>query len=72
MLLLSDRLRFLLIGMELVTKEVHNDCAFTQAARRPQALKRRRQVALDNLLRVKDPDKRQKAEIEVLQKRVGK
>lgn len=38
----------------------------------PHALKRRRTVALENLLRVKDPDKRQKAEIEVLQKRVGK
>lgn len=38
----------------------------------PAALKRRRTVALDNLLRVKSPDKRQQAEIEVLQKRVGK
>ena len=36
------------------------------------ALKRRRTIALDNLLRVKDPDKRQTAEIETLQKRVGR
>lgn len=36
------------------------------------ALKRRRTNALDNLLKVKDPDKRQTAEIETLQKRVGR
>ncbi len=37
----------------------------------PLALKGRRENALDNLLKVKDPDKRQAAEIETLQKRIG-
>jgi len=36
------------------------------------ALKRRRQGALDRLLEVKEPNKRQQAEIETLQKRVGR
>lgn len=36
------------------------------------ALKTRRVIALETLLRVKDPDKRQQAEIETLQKRVGR
>ena len=35
----------------------------------PEALKLRRSIALDNLLKVKDPDERQAAEIETLQKR---
>ena len=38
----------------------------------PLAAKRRRQGALDRLLAVKEPNKRQAAEIEVLQKRVGR
>ena len=38
----------------------------------PEALKHRRVIALDNLLKVKDPDKRQAAEVETLQKRVGR
>jgi len=38
----------------------------------PAALKRRRSIALENLLKVKEPDKRQATEIEVLQKRVGR
>ena len=37
-----------------------------------QAQKLRRQGALDRLLTVSEPNKRQQAEIEVLQKRVGK
>ena len=36
------------------------------------ALKRRRQGALDRLLEVKEPNKRELAEIETLQKRVGR
>jgi hypothetical protein len=35
------------------------------------ALKRRRQGALDRLLKTNDPDKRQQEEIKVLQKRLG-
>ena len=38
----------------------------------PLALKDRRVIALDNLLKVKDPDKRQAAEIESLQKRTSR
>ena len=38
----------------------------------PLALKGRRVLALDNLLKVKDPDKRQTAEIETLQKRTAR
>lgn len=38
----------------------------------PAALKRRRIVALDNLLKVKDPDKRQAAEIETLQAKTSR
>ena len=36
------------------------------------ALKRRRQGALDRLLKVKEPNKREQAEIETLQKRTGR
>jgi len=36
------------------------------------ALKRRRTIALDNLLKIKDPDKRELAEIETLQKRTAR
>jgi len=36
------------------------------------ALKRRRQGALDRLLGVKEPNTRQQAEIETLQKRTGR
>lgn len=36
------------------------------------ALKRRRSIALENLLKVKEPDKRQTTEIEVLQKRTNR
>lgn len=38
----------------------------------PLALKGRRENALDNLLKVKSPDKRQTAEIEILHKRIGR
>ena len=38
----------------------------------PLALKDRRVIALDNLLKVKDPDKREEAEIETLQKRTSR
>lgn len=38
----------------------------------PAALKRRRQQALYTLEKVAEPDGRQQAEIEILQKRVGR
>lgn len=41
-------------------------------ARGPRALKRRREVALDKLLRIKKPNNREQQEIETLKKRVGR
>jgi len=38
----------------------------------PEALKSRRVVALEGLLGVEDPDKRQAAEIETLEKRTSR
>ena len=43
-----------------------------RVAKGAAALKHRRTIALTTLEQVKDPDKRQLAEIETLQKRVGR